>query len=153
MKKILLIGGAGYVGSVLVEDLLAAGFEVIVLDNLLYKNKYAIDKYLQHQSFNFINADFCNISSLNLPLKNVTDVVMLGGLVGDPITFKYPKLNQKINIEGIKNCIDYLNNKNLDKLLFISTCSNYGIIYMPKLKLKLKNTSLVNLKIQLTMIQ
>ena len=128
MKKILLIGGAGYVGSVLTEDLLDKNFNVTVLDKLLYNNKYAIKKFLTKKNFNFVNGDFCNINSLNLSLKDVTDVVILGGLVGDPITLKYPKLNQTINIDGIKNCVNYLNNKNLDKLLFISTCSNYGLI-------------------------
>ena len=109
MKKILLIGGAGYVGSVLTEDLLDKNFNVTVLDKLLYNNKYAIKKFLTKKNFNFVNGDFCNINSLNLSLKDVTDVVILGGLVGDPITLKYPKLNQTINIDGIKNCVNYLN--------------------------------------------
>ena len=65
---------------------------------------------------------------LNEALEGVTDVVFLAGLVGDPITKKYPKESQRVNEEGIKNCIDHLNGLGLKKLVFISTCSNYGLI-------------------------
>lgn len=54
---------------------------------------------------------------------------MLAGLVGDPITKKYPIVSKKINEDAIKKFIIDINNyKNINKLLFISTCSNYGIL-------------------------
>jgi len=49
-------------------------------------------------------------------------------LVGDPITKKYPNLSKKININDMKNIINFLNGKSLSKVIFISTCSNYGIV-------------------------
>lgn len=61
-------------------------------------------------------------------VKGVTDVVVLAGLVGDPITKKYPDVSEKINTKGVQNCIDFLNGQGLDKVIFISTCSNYGLI-------------------------
>ena len=58
----------------------------------------------------------------------VTDVILLAGLVGDPITKNYPKEAHQINNIGIKNCIDQLNGLGLNRFVFVSTCSNYGLI-------------------------
>ena len=60
--------------------------------------------------------------------KDITDVIILSGLVGDPITKKYPEESEAINEIAVKNCMDYFNGKGLGKLVFISTCSNYGLI-------------------------
>ena len=53
---------------------------------------------------------------------------LLAGLVGDPITKNYPMESEFINEKQIKKCIDYFDNKIIEKLIFISTCSNYGLI-------------------------
>ena len=65
---------------------------------------------------------------LKTAIKGVTDVVVLAGIVGDPLSKKYPKETDKINEKGIINCLNFFKNKNLNKVIFISTCSNYGII-------------------------
>ena len=49
-------------------------------------------------------------------------------MVGDPITKKYPEKSFEINDNQIKRCIDFFDNKKIEKLVFISTCSNYGLI-------------------------
>ena len=54
-------------------------------------------------------------------------VVILAGLVGDPITKKYPEISEKINNKGIKKLINSCKNKKIEKLIFVSTCSNYGL--------------------------
>jgi len=58
----------------------------------------------------------------------VENVVLLAGLVGDPITKKYPKEAKEINDIGVKAVIDACNNRGIKRLIFISTCSNYGLI-------------------------
>jgi nucleoside-diphosphate-sugar epimerase len=128
MKKILLIGGAGYVGSVLTSHLLKKGYAVTSLDYFIYNNQFAVLSYLGDPEYQFVYGDLCNTNHLNKASKNVTDVIILGGLVGDPITRKYPVESEAINDKGIKKCIDYFKNKSIDKLIFISTCSNYGLI-------------------------
>jgi len=127
-KKVLLIGGAGYIGSVLTEFLLEKNYYVRSLDFLLYQNHFAISSFLNHKNFEFIYGDFINESILALALQDITDVVILAGLVGEPITNKYPQLSNKINYEGIKKLIYNLNSKELDRVIFISTCSNYGLL-------------------------
>ena len=59
-KKILIVGGAGYIGSVLTRYLLERGYEVTVLDALLYKNYFAIKSLKKNKNFYFIKGDFKN---------------------------------------------------------------------------------------------
>jgi len=145
MKHILLIGGAGYIGSVMAKDLLRANYKVSILDSLLFNNKKAIDPLIKLKNFNFIYGDFRNFKKLNKALHNITDVIILAGLVGDPITKKYPKESYKINDLGMKKCIRNLNKRKLNRVIFISTCSNYGLLatkYIADEKTKLKPLSL-----------
>lgn len=60
--------------------------------------------------------------------KDVDSVVILAGLVGDPITKKFPNQSDSINNLGVKKCIDFFDKSDIDNLIFISTCSNYGLI-------------------------
>jgi len=127
MKNILIIGGAGYVGTVTTSHLLKKGYRVTVLDNFLYKNQFAIEPYIGDADYQFIYGDMGNNADLG-KCKNITDIIIMAGLVGDPITLKYPEQSSRINEKGVQNCIDFFNNKGVDKLIFISTCSNYGLI-------------------------
>ena len=128
MKNVLLIGGAGYVGSVITSHFLREGYKVTVLDNFIYENQSSIVSFIGDPKYKFIKGDFTDKSSLDLASQGITDVVMLGGLVGDPITKTYPNESEMINSNGVKSCIDFFDNLELDKFIFISTCSNYGLI-------------------------
>lgn len=126
--KVLLIGGAGYVGTVITSDFLKRGHEVVVLDNFVYNNQFAVQPYLGDPNYNLIKGDINDEVSLKRASENVDAVVILAGLVGDPITKKYPEQSEKINEEGVRRCIDFFDDKEIDNLIFISTCSNYGLI-------------------------
>lgn len=128
MKKILLIGGAGYVGTVVTSHFLKKGYRVNVLDNFIYNNQFSIQPYIGDPDYNFFLGDINDNQMLEKASSGVTDVILLAGLVGDPITKKYPDESKIINENGVQNCIDFFNGKSLDKLIFISTCSNYGLI-------------------------
>ena len=128
MKSILLIGGAGYIGPVIAQELLNQEHKVTVLDLLIYKTDIGITALVNNPKFKFILGDFCIAKVLDDALIGITDVIILGGLVGDPITKKYPIESNAINDVGIINCISLLKKKNLNRVIFISTCSNYGLI-------------------------
>lgn len=128
MKKILIIGGAGYVGTVLTSHLLAKGYKVNTLDNLIYENHFSVQSFLGEQNYKFFKGEMGNDEMLKLASKGVTDVIILAGLVGDPITKKYPNESKLINEIAVQNCFHFFNGKGLDKLIFVSTCSNYGLI-------------------------
>ena len=127
-KSVLLIGGAGYVGSVITDSLLASGCQVTCLDLLLYQNNYCVVPYLLNPNYKFIYGDMCDPAALKLALEGITDVVLLAGLVSDSITKKYPAEAAAINNIGTIQCIDCLNNRNLDRVIFMSSCSNYGLL-------------------------
>ncbi len=124
---ILVIGGAGYVGSVLVRKLLAQGYRVRVLDKLIYDNGGTVSDLLEEENFSFVYGDFGDENSLIPALEGITDVVLLAALVGDPICKKYSDLARKTNIASPKNLFRLLNGINLNKFVFTSTCSNYGL--------------------------
>jgi len=128
LKKILIIGGAGYIGTVVTEHFLSLGHQVICIDKFLYQNNFSIHSFLGNKNFRFIYGDMNDDKLTSKLLNEVSDVVILAGLVGDPITKKYPEIAHKINDLGLKKFIDNCNNKGLDRVVFVSTCSNYGLI-------------------------
>ncbi len=128
MKHLLLIGGAGYVGSVLTSHFLKLNYKITVVDKFVYNNKFSVTPYVGDPDYKLVNGDLGDIDVLSKASEGVTDVIILGGLVGDPITKKYPKESDIINDKSIKNCIDFFDDKKINKLVFISTCSNYGLI-------------------------
>jgi len=83
---------------------------------------------MSREGFSVKMGDLCDPDILKDSLEGATDVVLLAGLVGDPITKKYPDASKKINELGVRSCIDYINGKGINRLIFVSTCSNYGII-------------------------
>ena len=115
-KSVLIIGGEGYIGSVLSSYLISKGYQVKSLDYLIYNNHSCVLNNYANDQYEFVFGDMKNKFVLDKALKDVENVVLLAGLVGDPITKKYPKEAKEINNSGIK------------RLVFISTCSNYGLI-------------------------
>jgi nucleoside-diphosphate-sugar epimerase len=126
-RNVLVVGGAGYVGNVLVRRLLDAGYLVRVLDRLVFNHGEAIAPLLEHPRFSFIYGDLRDREMLDRALEGVTDVALLGGLVGDPITKSYPRLSAAVNLEGCSALITALDGRGIDRLVFTSTCSNYGL--------------------------
>jgi nucleoside-diphosphate-sugar epimerase len=127
-RRILLIGGAGYVGSEITAQLLDAGYNVRTVDLLLYDNGVAVLGFLRNPRYEFRRLDLVDTDAVVSMLDGVTDVVVLAGLVGDPITKAYPEASQTINVDGTRRLFDALHGHRLNKVLFVSTCSNYGFI-------------------------
>ena len=127
-RKVLLIGGGGYIGSVMSGYLLDHGWHVRCFDHLIYENQTCISFYWGHPRYEFIYGDLTDPAQLAPALEEVDDVVILAGLVGDPITKKYPESSQAINLDGILQVVRSLNGRGLNRVIFISTCSNYGMI-------------------------
>jgi nucleoside-diphosphate-sugar epimerase len=125
-EKVLLIGGAGYLGRVISEEFINKNYFVRVLDNCTYqgvKNQFNI----KNSNFEFIYGDKSDLITLKKALNNIDVVVLLSGLVGDPVTKKYPKLSKKTNVDKIKKCLRFIDKHKIKKLVFVSTCSNYGV--------------------------
>lgn len=115
--KILVVGGAGYIGGYLVDQLMNKGYEPIVYDNILYE-----DRFLKNVPF--IRGDIRDTDNLVNASKDVDVVVLAAALVGDPACSVDKNLTQQINFDAIKRACEKIPmNKHI---IFMSTCSVYG---------------------------
>lgn len=129
MKNILLIGGMGYIGSIITNYFLNKKYKVHVLDNVIYKQNYVLNSFINHKNFFFYRLDLSKVDKIkNLIIENeIKNIVLLAGLVGDPITKKYKKLSIENNEKKILYFISKLKKYYSERFIFISTCSNYGL--------------------------
>lgn len=125
-RDILVVGGAGYVGSVLTRKLLAEGHRVRVLDRLLFDHGTVLSGLVENDAFQFVRGDLNDEESVDRAIDGATDVVMLAALVGDPIASKYPDLARRVN-DGCKRLIERADRSGVERFVFTSTCSNYGL--------------------------
>lgn len=126
MYKILVTGAAGYIGSVLVRQLLEKGFQVRGLDNLTYSGESLISIY-NHPNFEFMKGDIRSKDDLKKGIKDVDGVIHLAAIVGDPACTMQPELARSINWDATKQLFDLcVSSDNIQRFIFGSTCSNYG---------------------------
>jgi len=125
--SILVTGGAGYVGSGLLRELLAQGYSVTCVDNLMFGGESLLDIW-HNKNFTFINCDINNYEKLDVIFSknNFDGVIHLAAIVGDPACKLYSDLAIKTNWESSKWLIDKSKSKGVSKFVFASTCSNYG---------------------------
>jgi nucleoside-diphosphate-sugar epimerase len=123
MKKVLITGGAGYLGSVLTEVLLNKGYQVTVLDNLIYKQT-SIAPFSYHKNFKFILGDVTDNSTLK-PLVESHDIIIpLAAIVGMPACKAQPELTVKVNYKQVKNITEWMTKE--QKIIIPNTNSQYG---------------------------
>ena len=127
-RRVLLVGGSGYIGSVITRDLLNAGYLVRNLDKNIFANGFVPRSFINEQHYEFVYGDIRDEAIMEAALDSVTDVVILAGLVGDPITKKYPEESLAVNGHGVRRLIDGLDGRGLQNVIFVSTCSNYGLM-------------------------
>lgn len=130
MKKVLVSGGAGYIGSVLVRILLEEGFKVRVLDNLMFGGEPLVE-LLNNPNFEFIKGDIRNRKDLENACKDIHYAAHLAAIVGDPACAKQPDLAKSTNLEGAKLFFEVAKENNVERFIFASTCSNYGKMENP----------------------
>lgn len=128
--RILVTGGAGYVGSTLVPMLLAAGHEVRVLDILMHGGDSLLGVWSEPR-FRLMHEDIRDGAAVNEAVTGVDAVVHLAAIVGDPACAREPDLARKINLEASLGLIAAAEQAGVSRFLFASTCSNYGRMAIP----------------------
>ena len=122
-KKVLITGGAGYLGSTLAKVLLNEGYKVTVIDNLMYK-QISLLHLCSNNKFNFIEQDVTDFDLLKDTIKNYDIIIPLAAIVGGPACERNKELATKVNFEHIKCIVDNL--KDNQKLIMPNTNSQYG---------------------------
>jgi nucleoside-diphosphate-sugar epimerase len=124
-NKVLVIGGAGYIGSALVEKLLNLGLQVSVLDAMHY-GEATLCRVAGHPNLTVIREDFRHIEALTRAVNGVGSVIHLGGLVGDPACAVDTDLTVDVNVTATKVIGEIAKARGVRRFIFASSCSVYG---------------------------
>jgi nucleoside-diphosphate-sugar epimerase len=125
IQNVLVIGGAGYIGSVLSRQLLKGGYRVRVLDSLFFGDA-SIRDLLSNPNFELLHADFRHAESLVKSMRGIDAVIHLAALVGDPACTINGDLTNEINYAATRLLIEVCKGASVNRLVFASTCSVYG---------------------------
>lgn len=125
IQNILVIGGAGYIGSALLPKLLEAGYRVRLLDLLIYGTE-PIQEWLNHPRLEIVKADFRQVEKVVQAMHGMDAVVHLGGLVGDPACALDEQLTIDINLMATRMIAEVAKGSGIAHFVFASTCSVYG---------------------------
>jgi nucleoside-diphosphate-sugar epimerase len=123
MKKVLITGGAGYLGSVLTEVLLNKGYQVTVIDNLIYKQTSLVP-FSHNKDFNFILGDVRDLDLLKSLVEKHDVIIPLAAIVGMPACKANPELTIEVNYEQVKNITKWASKNQM--ILIPNTNSQYG---------------------------
>jgi len=124
-ETILVVGGAGYIGSLLVRKLLERGYRVRVLDSLVYGSS-PIEEVVLHPRFKFLHGDCRNIRDVVRAMAGVRAVVHLAAIVGDPACDRDQKTAREINYAATRMMIEIAKGEGVRRFVFASSCSVYG---------------------------
>ncbi len=121
----LITGGSGYIGALLARELLEAGRDVRVLDSLLHGQTEIADEQ-ERAGIEVIRADIRDGDARKRALDGVEAVVHLAAIVGDPACALDPKVSDEVNVQATKALVADAGEAGVQRLVFASTCSNYG---------------------------
>ena len=121
----LVTGGAGYIGAFVVAELQATGRSVRVLDSLLHGQE-EVAAQQEADGVEVLRADLRDAEARRNALRGVQEVVHLAAIVGDPACSRDPELAHEVNVEGTRELVADARQAGVERLVFASTCSNYG---------------------------
>jgi nucleoside-diphosphate-sugar epimerase len=124
-KATLVTGGSGYIGALLVGELQRAGREVRVLDSLLHGQE-EIAAEQERAGVEVIRADIRDAEARRRALAGAEAVVHLAAIVGDPACALDPAVADEVNVQATRALVADANDAGVERLVFASTCSNYG---------------------------
>ena len=125
-KKILVTGGAGFIGSNLCEELLKRNNQVVSLDNFATGKRENITPLLENKNFTFIEGDIRNLDDCLLATKGVEYVLHQAALGSVPRSIKDPITSNDVNVGGFLNMLVACRDNNVKRFVFAASSSTYG---------------------------
>jgi nucleoside-diphosphate-sugar epimerase len=125
-EKILVIGGAGYLGAVLTNRLLKEGYPVRILDSFIYGRK-AVENYSNDPRVEILEGDIRNIETVNSSMVDTGSVVLLAAVVGDPASKARPEQTVETNYLASQVVASSAKISGIKRFIYASTCSVYGV--------------------------
>jgi nucleoside-diphosphate-sugar epimerase len=132
--KILVTGGAGFIGSHIVDKLMERDFHVTVFDNLSTGSLTNIDRHLNKKNFSFVEGDIRDIELVKNTLKDVDVVFHEAALASVTLSVKDPILTNRINVEGTLNILKASCDLGIKRFIFASSAAIYGKTASPEKK-------------------
>jgi nucleoside-diphosphate-sugar epimerase len=125
-QNILVTGGAGYLGSRVTAHLLHAGYAVTVFDKLVYGGE-ALLPFHRHEGFKLVRGDVRDPAAFSGAMTGIDAIVHFAAVVGEAACASDPEQSWSINVEGSTTVFAAARAARTPRLIFISTCSNYGV--------------------------
>ena len=125
-KKILVTGGAGFIGSNLCEYLLQHNNKVTCLDNLITGKLENINPFIKDSNFKFIEGDITNLNDCNNACENIDVILHQAALGSVPRSIDNPIKTNEININGFLNILWAAKNNNINRVVYAASSSTYG---------------------------
>ena len=125
-RRVLVVGGAGFLGSVLTRNLLTRGFRVRVLDSFIYGRR-SLDDLADEENLDVVEGDLRNIHTCVDSLADIDAVVLLAAIVGDPASKVRPTQTIETNVLAAQALAMASKLHQIPRFLYASTCSVYGI--------------------------
>jgi len=125
VERVLVIGGGGYIGSALLQKLLNKGYQVRLLDLLLF-GKEPLQKIIDHPNLEIVQEDFRQVQSVLKAAQDVDAIIHLGAIVGDPACAYDEQLTKGTNFLATRMIAEVAQCAGIKRFVFASTCSVYG---------------------------
>ncbi|MEM3184791.1 MAG: NAD-dependent epimerase/dehydratase family protein [Candidatus Hadarchaeales archaeon] len=124
--KVLVTGGAGFIGSHLVEGLLSRGYEVVVLDDFSSGKISNLPVNIGEDKLRIIRGDVRNRLDVRRAMGGVFGVIHTAAIVSVPFSVENPEVSWDVNVEGTRNVLEEAAVEGVEKFVFISSCAVYG---------------------------
>ena len=125
-EKVLVTGGAGFIGSNLCEALLKSGYEVVCFDNFSTGKMENISEFISHSNFKLIGGDIRNVPDCYKACKDVTYVLHHAALGSVPRSINDPVTSTDVNISGFVNMLTAAKDNNVKRFIYAASSSTYG---------------------------